>query len=60
MISPTGSVWNNNKIDLTNPSIPSLDAFPGRGPTAPTEQHLVLPPISTSVGTTGSGPAIRV
>ncbi len=52
----TGSVWNNNKIDLTQPFNFNFDIFLGNNDSPGADGiAFVLQPISTSVGTSGSG-----
>ena len=59
--SPTqsGSVWNNNKIDLTQSFTFSFDIYLGNPEIAPTDgadgMAFVMQPISTSIGGNGSG-----
>ena len=52
----TGSVWNNIKIDLTQSFDFNFDVFLGSNDSPGADGiAFVLQPISTSVGTTGSG-----
>ena len=52
----TGSVWNNNKINLTQSFDFKFDVFLGNSNSPGADGiAFVLQPISTSVGTTGSG-----
>lgn len=52
----TGSVWNNNKIDLSQPFNFNFDIFLGSHDSPGADGiAFVLQPISTSVGTSGSG-----
>lgn len=52
----TGSVWNNNKINLTQSFDFKFDVFLGNNDSPGADGiAFVLQPISTSVGTTGSG-----
>src|SRR5436190_23836734 len=52
----TGSVWNNNKINLTQSFDFKFDVFLGSGDSPGADGiAFVLQPISTSVGSPGSG-----
>ena len=51
----SGSVWNNNKIDLTQSFNFTFDVFLGCSDAGADGIAFVLQPISTSVGTSGSG-----
>ncbi|MBU9937569.1 MAG: hypothetical protein KTQ13_13020, partial [Ferruginibacter sp.] len=52
----TGSVWNNNKINLSNSFDFKFDVFLGNNNSPGADGiAFVLQPISTSVGTAGSG-----
>ncbi len=52
----TGSVWNNNKINLSQSFDFKFDVFLGAGNSPGADGiAFVLQPISTSVGTSGSG-----
>lgn len=50
-----GSVWNNNKIDLTQSFDFNFDVFLGTNDAGADGIVFVLQPISTSVGSTGGG-----
>lgn len=50
-----GSVWNNNKIDLTQSFDFNFDVFLGSNDAGADGIVFVLQPISTSVGSTGGG-----
>lgn len=51
----SGSVWNNNKIDLTQSFDFNFDVFLGSNDAGADGIVFVLQPISTSVGSTGGG-----
>lgn len=52
----SGSVWNNNKIDLTQPFDFKFDVFLGSNDSPGADGiAFVLQPISTSVGSSGGG-----
>ena len=51
----SGSVWNNNKIDLSQSFNFTFDVFLGCNDNGADGMAFVLQPISTSVGSNGSG-----
>ncbi|MEO8769562.1 MAG: PKD domain-containing protein [Ferruginibacter sp.] len=54
-LSQSGSVWNNNKIDLTQPFDFLFDVYLGTDDAGADGIAFVLQPISTSVGGLGNG-----
>lgn len=51
----SGSVWNNDQIDLTDPFDYTFDVYLGNIPGGADGIAFVLQPISTQVGSTGGG-----